>query len=157
MAGGVEEDRQEEAQGVARLIGRLQRRPTDVVQAAGGVVWRRSAEGEVEVLLVHRPKYDDWTLPKGKLEAGEAFEAAARREVEEETGLRCLLGDEVAASRYRDRHGRVKVVRYWAMTPEGGRFQRNGEVDEVRWLSIEGARALLTYERDRPVVDSLQP
>jgi len=153
----VEEDRQEEAQGVDRLIGRLQRRPTDVVQAAGGVVWRRTADGEVEVLVVHRPKYDDWTLPKGKLEEGEAFEAAARREVEEETGLRCLLGDEVAASRYRDRHGRVKVVRYWAMTPEGGRFKRNGEVDEVRWLSLEGARALLTYRRDRPVVDSLQP
>ena len=107
------------------------------------------------MLLVHRPKYDDWTLPKGKLDEGESYEEAARREVEEETGLRCRLGDEVASSRYSDRNGRAKVVRYWAMTPEGGRFTPNDEVDEVRWLSPQAARSLLTYDRDRPVVDSL--
>ena len=118
-------------------------------------MWRRSPAGGVEVLLVHRPKYDDWTLPKGKLEAGEPFEAAARREVEEETGLRCVLGEELATSGYRDRHGQAKVVRYWAMTPESGRFTPNREVDEVRWLPPAEARSLLTYERDRPVVDSL--
>ncbi len=140
---------------MARLTRVVRRRPTGVVQAAGGVVWRRSTGGDVEVLLVHRPKYDDWTLPKGKLEPGEAFEAGARREVEEETGLRCVLGDELATSRYRDRHGRDKVVRYWAMTSKGGEFTPNDEVDEVRWLPPAEAEALLTYAHDRELVAAL--
>jgi len=109
----------------------------------------------VEILLIHRPKYDDWSLPKGKLDGGESSEAAALREVEEETGMRCALGSELPPVTYTDRHGRAKVVRYWAMEPVGGRFAPNPEVDEVRWITPEGAGALLSYARDRRVTESL--
>ena len=126
----------------------------EVVQAAGGVVWRRRPGG-VEILLVHRPKYDDWTLPKGKLDDGETPEAAAMREVEEETGLRCALGQELPPVTYTDRHGRAKVVRYWAMEPVSGQFSPNREVDEIRWVTPAGAGALLSYGRDRRVTESL--
>lgn len=130
---------------------------TKVVEAAGGVVWRRSAEGGLEVLLVHRPRYDDWTVPKGKLETDEDHAGAALREVAEETGLRCALGPELTSTSYRDRRGRPKRVRYWAMVPVGGRFEPTREVDEVRWLPIDTARARLTYSRDLPVLDALEP
>ena len=93
-----------------------------IVEAAGGVVARAARRTRAEVLLVHRPKYDDWSLPKGKLEPGETHEAAACREVEEETGWRCALGEELPAVRYMDRQGRPKHVRYWRMTP--ARFGR---------------------------------
>ena len=106
------------------------------------------------MLLVHRPKYDDWTLPKGKCDPGERDEDAALREVLEETGLRCRRGTELAESHYTDARGRPKVVRYWAMEPVGGAFEVNDEVDEVRWLSVAEARRLLSYERDLPVLDS---
>jgi 8-oxo-dGTP diphosphatase len=109
----------------------------------------------VEVLVVHRPRYDDWSLPKGKLDAGESFEEAARREVGEETGLRCELGDELPPVSYADRHGRPKLVRYWAMSPVGGSFVPSEEVDEVRWLPVAQARRLLTYDRDASVLDAL--
>ena len=126
----------------------------EVVRAAGGVVWRRGPSG-LEILLVHRPKYDDWSLPKGKLDSGETAAEAALREVEEETGLRCVLGEELPPVTYTDRHGRPKVVRYWAMEPRGGRFRPNHEVDEIRWVTPSGAGALLTYGRDRKVTSSL--
>jgi 8-oxo-dGTP diphosphatase len=116
------------------------------VLAAGGVVRRGG-----DVLLVHRPKYDDWTLPKGKLDKGETFEQAALREVEEETGLVCELGDEVSSTTYEDRNGKVKLVRYWEMTVVGGGFEPNDEVDELRWLPPDEARELLTYPRDKGV------
>ena len=128
-----------------------------VVEAAGGVVWRRSPAGELEVLLVHRPRYDDWTVPKGKLDAGEDHARAALREVEEETGLRCKLGGELPSTSYVDRKGRPKRVRYWAMTPAGGEFTPSDEVDEVRWLPLDAAAAQLTYPRDRAVLDALTP
>jgi 8-oxo-dGTP pyrophosphatase MutT (NUDIX family) len=127
----------------------------DVVEAAGGVVWRRGDDGRVEVLLVHRPKYDDWTLPKGKLDAGERYQDAARREVEEETGVRGALGEELPTTSYTDRHGRPKVVRYWAIEAEGGDFRPNREVDEVRWLPAEDAIAALSYDHDGEVVKAL--
>ncbi len=127
-----------------------------VVQAAGGVVWRRPDGGTVEILLVHRPKYDDWTVPKGKLDPGEDHAQAALREVEEETGLRCALGPELPSTAYRDRRGRAKTVRYWAMTPVAGRFTPTAEVDEIRWLAVDDAKGVLTYERDRPVLDALR-
>ena len=125
------------------------------IVAAGGVVWRRGGAGDVEVLLVHRPKYDDWSLPKGKLDDGEAAPDAALREVAEETGLRCRLGDELACSTYRDRKGRPKIVRYWTMQPVGGRFEANAEVDEVRWLPIDDAAVVLSYADDRRLLTIL--
>jgi 8-oxo-dGTP diphosphatase len=121
------------------------------------VVWRRREDGGVEVVLVHRPKYDDWSLPKGKLHDGEDEPTAALREVEEETGLRCILGDELPGSHYLDRFGRNKTVRYWTMTPEPGSepFVPNDEVDEIRWLTTDDAEPLLSYERDREVLQAL--
>lgn len=128
---------------------------SDLVHAAGGVVRREVAEGGVEVLLVHRPRYDDWTLPKGKRDAGETDEACALREIEEESGLRCELGVELPSTRYTDHKGRQKVVRYWTATVVGGTFTPNDEVDEVRWVAPDEARQLLTYERDRAVLEAL--
>ena len=127
----------------------------DRVEAAGGVVWRRR-HGTVEVLLVHRPKYDDWSLPKGKLEPGETFEQAAEREVQEETGLRCRRGPELDESHYVDAKGRPKIVRYWMMQVVDGAFEHNDEVDAVRWLPTAEAAEELTYPRDRPVLDSFE-
>jgi 8-oxo-dGTP diphosphatase len=117
------------------------------IDAAGGVVVRDGA-----VLLVHRPEYDDWTFPKGKLDAGESFEDAALREVEEETGVRCSLGRELPATRYEVR-GRPKLVRYWLMAPESeAEFVPNHETDAIRWATPEEARELLTYDHDRELL-----
>jgi 8-oxo-dGTP diphosphatase len=123
------------------------------VRASGGVVWRRGRDG-VEILLVHRPRYDDWSLPKGKLDPGESWEQAAVREVEEETGLRCALGPELPPVGYRDGRQRGKVVRYWLMeaTGEGAGFAPDHEVDELRWLPAEEAPAALSYDRDARLV-----
>jgi 8-oxo-dGTP diphosphatase len=122
-------------------------RPEEV-RAAGGVVVRPGGE----VAVVHRPKYDDWTLPKGKLDPGESFEEAALREVEEETGLRSRLGRELPSTRYTDAKGRPKLVRYWEMEPIEGAFSPTDEIDELRWLPPEEAADLLSYERDREVL-----
>jgi 8-oxo-dGTP pyrophosphatase MutT (NUDIX family) len=129
----------------------------DVVRAAGGAVWRWGAS-DIEVLLVHRPRYDDWTLPKGKLLPYEDDADAALREVEEETGLECELGAELATTRYVDNKGRPKVVRYWAMEVYGQAskpFQPNDEVDKVLWLQVEKAVGQLSYDRDRDVLEAL--
>jgi len=124
------------------------------VRAAGGVVRRRGESGD-EIVLVHRPAYDDWSFPKGKLEDGEHEEDAALREVEEETGLRCRLERELATTRYRDARGRSKTVRYWLMEPVSGDVAADNEVDEARFVPLEEARALLTYQRDVEVLDLL--
>jgi 8-oxo-dGTP diphosphatase len=118
------------------------------VRAAGGLVVRGG-----KVLLVHRPKYDDWTFPKGKAEPGESDEACAVREVEEETGLRCELQDELTQTRYVDSKGRPKRVRWWRMRPVSGTFAPTDEVDEIRWLEPDEASSLLSYERDRALLD----
>ena len=120
-----------------------------VVRAAGGVVERDGA-----LLVVHRPKYDDWTFPKGKNDRGEDDMTCALREVEEETSLRCELGAELKTIDYVDRKGRPKTVRYWLMTSEGEPAPAN-EVDEVRWVVPEQARFLLSYDRDREVLDAV--
>jgi 8-oxo-dGTP pyrophosphatase MutT (NUDIX family) len=125
------------------------------VRAAGGVVVRPRPDGSLEVLLVHRPRYGDWTLPKGKAETGESDKECALREVEEETGLRCELGRELAASEYVDRRNRPKIVRYWEMTPIAGSAAGRNEVDEVAWLPVAEALARLTYARDMDVLRSL--
>ena len=123
------------------------------VRAAGGVVARDAAGGGIEIAVVHRPRYGDWSLPKGKLDPGEGFTAAALREVEEETGFRCELRDELEPSSYRDRKGRSKIVRWWLMERVAGEFESNAEVDELRWLPPDEAQELLTYEHDRRLVE----
>jgi 8-oxo-dGTP pyrophosphatase MutT (NUDIX family) len=124
------------------------------VRAAGGVVARRLENAEVQVLVVHRGKHDDWTFPKGKAHRGERDEDCAVREVEEETGLRCVLEDELAGTAYRDSRGRQKRVRYWAMRPVGGSLQPADGVDAARWLSPAEAEVILTYDRDLDVLGS---
>ena len=125
------------------------------IEAAGGVVMRKGPE-ETEIAVVHRPRYDDWSFPKGKLDPGETFEEAALREVREETGLTCRLGPELAFAHYEDNKGRPKLVRYWLMAViDDPGFEPNDEVDELRWLAPADARELLTYERDRELLRSL--
>ena len=126
---------------------------TAQVKAAGCVVYRRAAPDDVRIALVHRPRYDDWSLPKGKLDAGEDWEEAAVREVEEETGLRGELGAELPPVRYRDRKGREKAVRYWVMEiAEEEEFVANDEVDELEWAPPGDALDRLSYEADRATV-----
>jgi 8-oxo-dGTP diphosphatase len=120
------------------------------VLAAGGLVLR---DGDIAV--VHRPRYDDWSLPKGKLDEGEDFEQAALREVQEETGLSCRLGRELGDATYRDNKDRAKLVRYYEMHPEGGEFTPNDEVDELRWVPVSEACELLSYDFDRELVAKL--
>ncbi|MFL5767923.1 MAG: NUDIX hydrolase [Actinomycetota bacterium] len=122
-----------------------------VVRAAGGVVWR-TKQGAAQVALVHRPAYDDWSFPKGKLQDGETEAEAALREVEEETGLRCNLGPELGLLSYTDNKGRPKTVRYWEMTVAGGHLAPANEVDDARWVSLEEARTMLSYEHDRDLL-----
>ncbi|MDA8063678.1 MAG: NUDIX hydrolase [Actinomycetota bacterium] len=129
--------------------------PGELVRAAGGIPWRRDGDGRVEVVLVHRPRYDDWSLPKGKLEAGESDEAAALREVEEETGVLGRLGEELPSTTYLDRSGRTKRVRYWAMTVASGVVAGANEVDDARWVPADAALPMLSYDRDREVLSVL--
>ena len=120
------------------------------IEAAGGVV-----EQDSLIAVVHRPRYDDWSLPKGKLDKNESAERAALREVQEETGLSCQLIEELAPVSYTDNRGRPKNVRYWRMKVLSGEFEVNDEVDELRWLVKADALALLSYEHDRELVAAL--
>ena len=127
-----------------------------LVRGAGGVVWRRGPNG-LEVLLIHRPRYGDWSFPKGKAKGeAESDEETAVREVEEEVGLRLEPGPELESTRYRDSKGRQKVVRYWAMElPDGEDAIAGDGVDEVRWAGLDEAEQQLTWDRDVVVLDSL--
>jgi 8-oxo-dGTP pyrophosphatase MutT (NUDIX family) len=134
------------------------------VRAAGGVVWRAVTVGDEagatrpsgEIVLIHRPRYDDWSFPKGKLNRGEAWQRAAVREVREETGLVCEPRKELPSTVYLDGKGRTKLVRYWLMRVVGVElWAPNAEVDERRWVPVEEAGSLLTYAHDREMLAQL--
>lgn len=127
---------------------------TEVVRAAGGVVVQ-NGDGDVRFVIVHRPEYDDWTLPKGKCEPGESWEDCALREVEEETSLRCHLLGSVGMTEYIDRKGRPKQVRWWLMRPDAGELRGQSEVDVARWATPAEAEAVLSYDRDRGLLEPL--
>ncbi len=128
----------------------------DVIRGAGGILLRQATAAAYEVALVHRPARGDWSLPKGKLDAGESYETCALREVLEETGYRCRLVSFVGFTEYRDRRGRPKVVGYWVMEVLDGEFVVSHEVDELQWLDLEVASRILTYERDRELLAAIE-
>ena len=141
------------AQGLAQA--RAQRKGSlALIRAAGGVVLRREGE-DFEVVLVHRSRYRDWTFPKGKAHPGERDEDCALREVEEETGLRCELGEELESTAYRDSKDREKVVRYWRMHVIKGELHPRNEIDAAEWIPLEDAVDRLSYRRDREVLEPL--
>src|ERR687886_1549296 len=125
-----------------------------LVRAAGGDLWRLAEGAGIETALVHRPKYDDWSLPKGKPEEGEHLLETAVREVAEETGLDVVVGRRSVRTEYEVAEG-PKRVDYWLMRVVGGAFEPNAEVDELRWLPVEEACALVSHEHDRAVLADL--
>lgn len=126
---------------------------TRVIQAAGGLVFRQSPKGKLKVLVAHRPRYDDWGLPKGKADKGETPEETAIREVLEETGFHCRIVAPLGATRYRVRNG-VKEVTWFAMRPlpDSPGFKKNKEVDQIQWVTRKQAKALCDYENDRGLI-----
>jgi 8-oxo-(d)GTP phosphatase len=126
------------------------------ITAAGAVVWRPDARdpSSPEIALVHRPRYDDWSLPKGKLERGERARSAAVREVGEETGYRVALGRHLGRTRYRVTRPEpaAKVVEYYAARALDGAFAPGEETDDLRWLTPSAALELLSYEHDKRIV-----
>jgi 8-oxo-dGTP diphosphatase len=130
--------------------------PETDLAAAGGVLVRRH-KGKPEIAVIHRPRHEDWSLPKGKLDPGESFEEAALREVHEETGIKAELGEELPPVVYKVGSGKKKLVRYWLMAPAKkakakAKFKPNDEVDELRWLRLDEAVELLDYDHDRDLV-----
>ena len=125
-----------------------------LVRAAGGIPVRDTADG-LQVLVIHRPQYDDWSFPKGKCEPGESDEACAVREVEEETALVCALETELPSTSYTDSRGRPKRVRYWRLRIVGGELAFLHEADEARWVTVADGESLLSYERDLVVLRAL--
>ncbi|MEU0299214.1 NUDIX hydrolase [Streptomyces sp. NPDC006175] len=123
------------------------------VLAAGCVLWRRAPGGGLEICLVHRPRYDDWSFPKGKLKRGETPLEAALREVLEETGHHCAPGTALPTARYLA-NGRPKEVSYWAAEAVDGAFEPNDEVDRLAWLAPGAARARLSRPGDRVQLDA---
>jgi 8-oxo-dGTP diphosphatase len=124
----------------------------NVIRAAGGVVCRVGPSDETEIAIIHRPVYDDWTLPKGKVEPDETPEDCALREVREETGFKCELVRPLGCTAYVDRRGRDKMACYWVMQVLGGRFRPGIEVDKLVWLTVDQAVKRLTYPRDKTLL-----
>jgi 8-oxo-dGTP pyrophosphatase MutT (NUDIX family) len=135
-----------------------------IVYAGGAVLWRpadrksakgrkdaRDAKGGPQVAVIHRPRYDDWSLPKGKVDRGETLPVAAAREVLEETGHRAVLGRRLVTVSYPIDSG-VKKVYYWAARSTGGKFTPGNEVDELVWLPVAEAMKKLQYAQDRKVL-----
>ena len=120
-----------------------------MIRAAGGVVVRGD-----QVVVVHRPRYDDWTLPKGKLETGETAEAAALREVLEETGLQCAVVESLGTTAHTQK-GVEKQVEWFRMEPHGDTGHHDAEVDELRWLTVGEALELLSYAGERDLLARL--
>lgn len=131
-------------------------RSTELILAAGGLVIRQAGPGRIEIAIVHRPIREDWSYPKGKVEPKETLTECALREVMEETGLLCRIVSFVGTTEYRDRKDRRKIAAYWVMTPESGLFRAGEEVDEMRWVELVEAAELLTYERDRDLLVTLE-
>ena len=125
-----------------------------IIEAAGAVLWRHASDGKILIALVHRPRYDDWSLPKGKLEAGESHIACAYREVLEETGVTPIFGPELGQTTY-DVDGASKIVRYWAAEASTVAYGLPNpvEVDSVRWLHVSDARKKLTLDDDKSILD----
>jgi 8-oxo-dGTP diphosphatase len=127
-----------------------------IVRAAGGLVWRMGSDG-IELVVVHRPAYDDWSFPKGKLNDGESEVQAALREVEEEISVRCALGRDLGTISYIDGKGRPKIVRYWEMTiADQNALRAANEVDDARWVTLVDAEGILTYGHDREMLDRIR-
>lgn len=122
------------------------------VRAAGGLVVRRGGDGDVRLVLVHRPRYDDWSFPKGKQRRGETLQAAALREVREETGFLCVAEASIGVTEYVDRWDRPKLVKYWVMNRVTGAFAPNNEVDSIAWLRPSEAGVRLSHEHDRQLL-----
>lgn len=125
-----------------------------MIKAAGAVVWREENPFDLEVLLVHRPRYEDWSFPKGKIEEGEAAITAAFREVKEETGVSAIFGQYLGSSSYKNDDGKKKV-KYWMAQArvDSSPFIPNDEVDKIEWVSIKEARHFLTHDEDRDILD----
>jgi len=136
-----------------RIVIEPENPPHDLMRAAGGVICRDDALGDLEVAVIHRPHREDWSFPKGKLDPGESFEDCALRETLEETGLICELDRFLGVTEYVHRKGRPKIVAYWLMRIVAGEFTVNPEADEIRWVGLDEARPLVTYERDRELLD----
>ncbi|MDY2978941.1 MAG: NUDIX hydrolase [Lawsonella sp.] len=126
--------------------------PDNLVLAAGGVVWRRSKSGELEVLLEHRKRYNDWSIPKGKIDPGESPVMTAIREIAEETGFQVRLGKFLKRVQYSLSGNRDKVVFFWSAEVIGGKFRANSEVDRIAWLPVAEAEEKIQYESDRKVL-----
>lgn len=127
--------------------------PNDLIRAAGGIVYRFTSSGRVEIACIYREARGDWTFPKGKLDKGETFEQAALREVLEETGMHCEVVKFAGTTNYTHRKGRPKIVAYYLMTVTQGEFEPNEEVDELVWLPLEQVREHLTWDRDQELFD----
>lgn len=124
------------------------------VRAAGGLIVRRGADHAPRVVLVHRPRQDDWSFPKGRQKRGETLLGTALREVREETGFLCVAEAVVGTTEYVDRYARPKLVRYWVMRHVTGTFSESAEVDAMAWVRPREAVIRLTHERDRELLDS---